>query len=406
MPEFIPLEKMSIPRFGDGPEWLEAYGEEVRYDKFFLNGVYNQIRDQPIEECNKLLKVVVEDIIPMRNRFRQLRASERIEAKALCSKYTDQESGLFNVVQREYETYLAGLETRNPPLAKWIKRAYEEDEVGARMDIGDSRTVCSGKYMCTYNTGHRVNNWGLAMQSLEDVRDHVLKKSALLEDQTRILIRALEENGIQLPHESTAIQSQIDMLKQPLPALVEESSQKAGEAREELGSRSNSQLLSVHEDPTGSIFTATYKTLGERVPPPKHKADPYVPLPEEMDREEMRELLKSMHRFNCGKFFETPITKEKSPEYFDLVKEHRDLVSIKNELDKGPQYRAKQFFDDIRIMLDNYTHVFGKESDEHKMAERFEEAILKKLEDYGEAGQTGKVCELPAVGLYKSSGAC
>lgn len=393
---FLPL--------GDTPRWFKHYGKDVLQYTRLLDNLYNHTMDVPLEERNKLFRIVVEDIMTMRNRFIDLDRSETDEAFALCSKYNHPETGLCNALFREYETYITDLETRYPLLARLIK---EDDEYCPTL-VKYSAKVFAREGQPTIMFSHGIPpkgfRNGLVIKGLEAIRDHLIKKSNLLEEQNQILTRTLEENGIAIPRESTAIKSKVDSLMQSSPddpTQAEGPDQKTGERRDPCPIAKPAALI---ENSTGPSFNATFEVVeGKKfvLPPPKI---PYVPRLE-MEREQLQELLKSMHRFNCGKFFETPITKDKSIKYFELVKEHRDLVSIKNELDKGPQYRcAEQFFNDIRIMLDNCTHVFGKESDEHKMAERFEEVVLKKLEDYGEAGQTAKVCELPAVGLYQFPG--
>lgn len=392
------MERMELSDSGL-PEWRKSYPREVWRDTFLLDKVYKATENQPLQERNNLLRIVVEDIIPMKNRYRHLDDEEKREAIALNSKYNHPETGLLNTLCKEYETFVAGLETRAPRLAAEIKQ--EDSEANVMNKYSFKAYTSEGERSIGFSTGHTLNGIGqpLINKALEAVRDHHIKKDTFREELIQILSRTMEEKGIEKPREAIAIESKLDALSRVSlddPTLAEGPEQKTGERRDPCP-RARPVALVEHDN--GSAFTVTFEAVGQPkvLPewiPPELRRDP-----DEMEREDLQELLKSMHRFNCGKFFETRVTEEKSPKYHDLVKDRRDLLTIKEDLSNDLQYRAEQFFNDIRLMLDNYSHVFGKGSDEHKMAERFEEAMLKKLEDYGEAGQTAKVCELSAVGL-------
>ncbi|KAK7698005.1 hypothetical protein SLS64_012994 [Diaporthe eres] len=378
MPEFIGLEQMKLGPEGEPPSWHTYWGRDFKRDYILLDKVYTETLDRPLEERNKLLRIVKENVIRMRNRWRDLKDSEEQEAWALCAKYNEPETGLFPALITEYETYMADLETRLPCLVEWIKE-HEELYQPVVQDLLVKVMHKTGTPIVVFNHGrHPVNSRDVVIKGIEDMKQHVIKKATLLEEQTRILTRALEENGIQLPREFSAIQSQIDAFKRSgpdEPAQLEEDP--CPEARK----------VAVLEDDTGSAFTVGYVPVEEpeRTPPP-----PPPPPPVELDQDQIEELFDAMHRFRSSKCFKTPVTKEKSPKYFEMVRDPRDLVIIKDRFRTVHWYLAEKFFNDIRLMLDNYSHVFGEGSEEHEMAERFQVAMFKKLDEYGEAGQTAK----------------
>lgn len=379
MPEFIGLEQMYLPPENQPPSWHTYWGRDFKRDYIMLDKVFTETLGQPLEERNKLLRIVKEDVIGLRNRWRDLAASERNEAWALCSKYNEPETGLFAALTTEYETYMADLETRLPCLVEWIKWVDEWYQPVVQ-DLPVKVMEDNDKPIVVFNHGqHAVNSRAVVIKGIQGMKQHVIKKATLLEEQTQILTRALEENGIQIPPEFTAIQSQIDVFKRSgpdEPAQVEEDP--CPEARQ----------VAVLEDHTGSAITVGYIPVEE---PVKSPTAPPPPPPVELDCDELEELFDSMHRFRSSKCFKTPVTMEKSPKYFEMVTKSRDLVTIKNRFSTVGEYSAEAFFNDIRLMLDNYSHVFGEGSDEHKNAERFQVAMFKKLDEYGEAGQTAKV---------------
>lgn len=392
---YIPLEQWTLSADGSPPDWTEGYGDEVYRDRAMLNRVYFETRDKPFEYRDKLLEIVQQKIIPMRNRFRDLEKSEMKEGFALSRKYEDMEDGLLAGVFKEYNAFIKDLETRLPILASYLKYAEEKEMGGELMSAGHSKVFCEeGKPTIQFGQ-HGCPPWydAVLIKGLEAVRDHLVKKVNLLESQNNALTRAYEEHGLQLPHGCTNIQRQIDAFKRSTSdelAQAEEAGQKTGEQKERYPS---ARLVSFHEDPDESAFTAVYEDLQkDYVPPPPPK-----PLPQ-MSWDERMDLLKTMCIDRCGKFFDRPLTEENSPNYFDVVKDHRDLTTIKADMrNLRAKYDAENFMHDIRLMLDNYTHVFGEGSKEHKMAERFEKVMFVCLEDYGEYGETAKVCELSAA---------
>lgn len=379
---------MYLPLENQPPKWSDALGPDVRRDNLTLNKVFTETLGQPLEERNKLLRIVTEEVIELRNRWRDLTLLERSEALAHCSKYNKPQTGLFAELFKEYETYMKDLEARFPSLVEWIK---ELDEVyGPTVRYFQAKALGGlDEPLVIYNHGPNVNPNAIEFKCIQDIQDHLLKKATLLEEQNQILIRALEDNGIQVPQESAAIQARLNVFKRSgpdEPVQEEESGRKTGERRDPCP---EAQQVAFLEDHAGSAFTAGYVIREEpkRTPPP-----PPPPPPVEMDQDQLEELFESMHRFRSSKCFKTTITKEKSPKYFEMVREPRDLVIIKDRFRTVPWYLAEKFFNDIRLMLDNYSHVFGEGSDEHKNAERFQVAMFKKLDEYGEAGQTAKVC--------------
>lgn len=390
MSKYIPLEQMDLPANGP-PEWTNYYGPDIILDRAFLDRPYDLTRHRPLEERNELLKIMWEEVISRRNHFRSLEDAEKAEAWALCSKYNDPETGLIPRSISDYKSYVSGLETRFPLLAALIK---EQDELVPLMRWWPVKLVVGDeKPTVLFNHGWYLDPYPVESQGFEVVKDHLIKKAALLEKQTQILTRALEENGIQIPQEFTAIRSQIDAPKHfssAKPAQAKED-QEGGEQQSE---RLNARPVALFEDSSSSTFRVDYEVRGKpRVFDPKTYVPPPPPRPppEEMEREDLQEFLKSMRRFKSGKFFETLATQERSDKYDDLVRDHRDLATIKTDLE-SPTYRAQAFFEDIRLMLDNYARYFDEGSDAHKMVELFQEAMFKKLDEWGEAGQTAKVC--------------
>lgn len=381
---------MKLPKDGP-PKWTDYYGPDVKLDQAFLDRPYDLTRHQPLEERNELLKIMWEEVISRRNRYRSLEDAEKAEAWALCSKYNDPETGLIPRSISDYKSYVSGLETRFPLLAALIK---EQDELAPLIKWWPLKLVVGHEQPTVlFNHGWYLEPYRVEAKGLEVVKDHLIKKATLLEEQTQILTRALEENGIQIPQEFAAIQSQIDAPKHfssAKPAQAKED-QEGGEQQNE---RPNARPVALFEDSSSSTFRVDYELRGKpRVFDPKTYVPPPSPRPppEEMESEDLQELLKSMRRFKCGKFFETLSTQERSDKYEDLVRHHRDLATIKTDLEK-PTYRAQAFFEDIRLMLDNYARYFDEDSDEHKMVALFQEAMFKKLDEWGEAGETAKVC--------------
>lgn len=389
MPEFIGLEQMYLPLENKPPTWYKYWGKDFRRDYIMLDKVFEETLGQPLEERNKLLKIVKEDVIGIRNRWRDLADSERNEAWALCEKYNKPETGLFAQLTTENNALMADLETRFPSLVECIK--WAEEYYGPVVQFLPVKVLDGNDtpIVVFNNDRHRCNHRGdLEIKGIRDMRTHVIKKASLLEEQTQILTRALEENGIQIPPEFTAIQSQMDVFKRSGP-------DEPAEVEEDKSPRA--LQVAMVEDHTGSAFTAGYVIQEE---PKRTPSPPPPPPPVELDLDEIHELFDSMHRFRSSKCFKTPVTKEQSSKYFDVVTKPRDFVTIKNSFRTVQWYGAEKFFNDIRLMLDNYSYVFGEGSDEHKMAERFQVAMFKKLDEYGEAGQTAKVCDLPADWLY------
>lgn len=381
---------MKLPLENRPPEWRDYLGPDVMRDYLTLNEVYTKTVGQPLEERNNLLRIVTEDIITLRNRWRVAYRSERAEALAHCSKYNHPGTGLYAELIKEYETYLMDLEARFPSLVKWIKEI--DEEYGPYMEYQQVKDFGGvNKPLVVYNHGPNLNPIAIGKKCIQDVKDHFIKKAMLLQEQNQILTRALEDNGIQIPQESAVIQARLDALKRPDPdearaVQVEESGRETEEPRDPCP---EARQVAFIEDHGGSEFTAAYVIQEELK---KKPSPPPPPPPVELDQDELEEVFDAMHRFRSSKCFKTPITKEKSPKYFEMVREPRDLLIIKDRFRTVRWYLAEKFFNDIRLMLDNYSHVFGEGSEEHKMAERFQVAMFKKLDEYGEAGQTAKVC--------------
>lgn len=389
MSKYIPLEQMKRPADGP-PTWTDYYGSEITTrDRVFLDRLYDLTRHRPLEERNELLKIMWEEVISRRNRFRSLDGAQEAEAWALCSKYNDPETGLIPSCISDYKSYVSGLETHFPLLAALIKEEDEFDDLMRWWPV--KQVVGHEKPTVLFNHGWYLEPYQVESQGFEIVKDHLIKKAALLGEQTQILTRALEENGIQIPQGFAAIQSQIDApihFSSAEPAQAKEG-QEGGEQQSE---RLNARPVALREDSSSLTYRVDYELRGKpRVRKPYVPPPPPRPPPEEMEREDLQEFLKSMRRFKCGKFFETLSTQERSDKYDDLVRHHRDLATIKTDLEK-PTYRAQAFFEDIRLMLDNYARYFDEGSDEHKMVALFQEAMFKKLDEWGEAGQTAKVC--------------
>ncbi|KAG6357647.1 hypothetical protein INS49_013524 [Diaporthe citri] len=294
---------------------------------------------------------------------------------------------MFAELFKEHETYMMDLEARFPSLVEWIKGV--EEVFGPVVEHYPAKVHGGlGGPLVIYNHGPHLSPDAIGIKGVNDMKDDLIKKATLLEEQTQILTRALEDNGIQIPQESAVIQARLDVLKRSSPpdepVHVKESGRETGERQDPCPEARHVAFLEDHD---GSAFTSGYVILQE---PKKSPPPPPPPPPVEMDYDQLDELFDSMHRFRSSKCFKTPVTKEKSPKYFEMVREPRDLVIIKDRLNTVPGYFVEAFFNDIRLMLDNYSHVFGEGSDEHKSAERFQVAMFKKLEEYGEAGQTAK----------------
>lgn len=391
MSEFKGLEKMELSEFF-GADWTKEWGQEYRFDKTILDMVYARTLDQPMEYRNNLLKVIKEEFIPLNNRWRAALNDQCNQAKELCEKYDTPETGVFPVILRDREKFMASLPSRYPELVPMI-----ESQVHAPIMLWDGAEKFVGSRVKGVPTVMFRNNTGLdpvdiAVKSYRAMCARLFNKAALYEQQNQLLARALEENGVQQPPECATIQRQLDELKQPGP---EEPAQpdEAGEPQDPCPD-ANPFALIVPGD--GSEFISVYGN--------KSKLKPYVPekRPEIMSISQILELLDKLEGYDFSRIFWDAPTEEQAPGYFDVVKQHRDFTTIRHHLHATGGYGPKGPFEDMRRMIDNYCHFFGKGSSEYRNALKFEKKLLKKLKDYGEAGETAKVCELPVSGVCKS----
>lgn len=329
-------------------------------------------------ERDEHYKVAREEVIPLLDRCLAVRPSEEDEAFALFHKYHKPDTGVRDTLLKEYDTLVKDMESRMPQMARAIK-------FSRKRPILDNHPVISlqrpNEPFVLFNNTTYGGDLEIEFKTYQTTRDLLLKKVALMKDQNDAMARALAKNGIQLPHECVTIQEQLHTLTHFTPD------------EPALANSGNLRLVSLSQDSSGSGFVGNW----EVAEPPVIEAEKTTAR--EMTKADLEDLLKALHKFKCGKFFETPLTKQQYDGYFRLVQQPRDLVTIKDSLNQDPQYGAREFFNDMRLMIDNYIAFFGEASYEYDMAVRIEQEMLKKLEGYGEAGQTAKVCELLAAGL-------
>lgn len=378
----------AIPIWETHPEWGPAFVSHIR----LLDKLYHLTRPKwhTQEEREEHMNLARKEVIPLLDRYLEERERESDEAFAVWHKYRD-EDGVFGTIAKEYDTLVKDLESRMPTVAKALKTAWKN---GTPFTHGESGLhFRDNEPLITMDKTTRGGLMEMQLRALIASRDLCFDRAALTNKLNGALLRTLAENGIQPPPEYSAIQKELESKlfepdeQRPKPPRLECT---RPEEEEVNSTFTDLRLKSLSEDSRGSAYTADFEYVPQPVMPPKK------PVPREMYKRELEDLLQSMRRFKCGKFFAKPLTVEENPDYFQKVKEHRDLVTIKDRL-SDPQYQAPGFFNDLKLMIENYRHVFSEGSDEFDMANRFEEALYKKLgEVYGEAGQTAKVCDLPA----------
>lgn len=378
----------AIPTWETHPEWGPAFVNHIE----FLDKLYHltRIRWHTPEEREEHMNLARKEVIPFLNRYLEAREREGDEAFAVWHKYRDQD-GVFATIAKDYDTLLKDLESRMPTMAQALKKAWKS---GTPFTHNEYELHCrKNEPLITMDSTTRGGGLDLQIRALIASRDRCFDRAALTNKLNGALLRTLAENGIQLPREYAAIQKDLESNS------FEPDEQRPGTPRPECrppaaeevnASLTNWGLVAISENSRSSGFVADFKHVPRPVKPPKK------PVIRDLYKAELQDLHLSLRRFKCGKFFATPLTIEEYPEYFQKVKEHRDLVTIKDRL-SDPQYEAPDFFNDLKFMIENYRHVFGEGSDEFDMANRLEEALYKKLEEvYGEAGQKAKVCDLPA----------
>lgn len=384
------------------PLWHRLWGPEWQIWSGLLNLVFHSTRDVPREERDKLLETTKTEIIPIIKQHLDAVNSEPEEAFELFDKYHAPNKGVLDKLLKQYTALMEELKVRQPLLPLILENCIYKPT--------NHQTVCftrpESELTVSLMNGPSYNMVGLENKALKVVNSHLVKKIALMEDQNRALAGALEKIGAQLPDEYATIQRQLDALKwskpdEPAPgnidkdvaselqsqrAQLESQNLKATEYRRELP---NIELTSVLEDPDGSTISTVWKDL-----------------PHEMTRQELVDLLTCLWSSKCSEVFRSVVTEKEMPMYYDIVKEPRDLAIIKAKLSSDePQhqeYGARDFFNDIRLMLDNESHFYGPNSYQYDMARDFEEELEQKLKNYGEAGQTAKVCVLSASRLCES----
>ncbi|KAL2285607.1 hypothetical protein FJTKL_07636 [Diaporthe vaccinii] len=362
------------------PNWEEDKEWGPKFEDHFdlLDKLWTFTHWGTQEQRDEHLKVVKEEVIPLLNRCLAVLPSEEDEAFALFHKY-HKPGGVRDTLLKEYDTLVKDMESRMPQMARAIKFSRKAPI------IDNHQAICllrPNEPFVFFNNATYKGQREVEIKTYQATRDLLLKKVALMKDQNDAMARALEKNGIQLPHECVAIQEQLHALKHFNPD------------QQSLGNAGELRLVSLCQDSSGTGFTGNWEKAAK---PPVIEAEK-TPA-REMTKAELEDLLKALHRFKCGRFFETPLTRQQYDGYFKVVKQPRDLVTIKDSLSQDPQYGSREFFNDMRLMIDNYIGFFGEASFECDMAVRIEQEMLKKLEGYGEAGRTAKVCELLAAGL-------
>lgn len=369
-----------LPRWETNPNWGPEYSNHLN----FLDQVYITIHPSKCtpEERKERLRVAREEVIPLLNRCFEAHERELDEAFAVFHKYHDPD-GVRDTLVKEYEALRKDLGSRMPEMVTALNAAYSRfPPIENRQTM---ELIRKDEPMVYWNsTTPRGTSAEPEIKSLFISRDILLKRVELTKNLNDVLVRTLLENGIQPPQEYSTI-------RQDLHALQNFKPDNQSHEVDSLVEWPRWNPVSVFQDSTGSGFAVGFERMANPpVRPPKK------PVLRDMYKRELQDLHLSLRRFKCGKFFATPLTIEEYPEYFQKVKEHRDLVTIKDRL-SDPQYGAPDFFNDLKLMIGNYRHVFGEGSDEFDMADRFEEALYNKLEEgYGEAGQKAKVCDLPA----------
>lgn len=389
----------------------ERWGPESVGHITLLNKVAVDTEKTTQEERDEHFRVMREEIIPLLNRCEAVLPMERKEAFAVFEKYHAQGTGVRDTLVKEYDTLLKDLDARMPLLAKALRAAHPKRPLN-NDQIVSFENDNEAPFVIFNNTGY-ANAVAVQLEHHRATRALLFKKVALMKNQNDALTRALVKNGIQLPHECATIQEQLQALKDfspdesapgntgrdvtsELPSEAANPEETGSEIEQRRDPLPGHKLVTLSEDPSGSGTTGYWQCSTDS-PVVEEEA-----VAREMNGAELQDLLQSLHRYNCGQYFEKPLTEEESPEYFDVVKDHRDLSTIKDDLGKDPEYSACEFFFDLRLMIDNYSHVFGEGSEERRMVNLFQEVMLKKLEGYGEAGQIAKVCELPAAALSRS----
>lgn len=400
MSEFKGLDKMV--RYAEGiangvaPNWTEEWGDEVSIQHAILNMVFHSSREMPMEERNALLKVIKEEFIPLNNRWRQALQDESEEARQLYKKYNNEEIGVFHQIRRELEAFRAGLPARYPFLVPIVERNIEWYPL---MMFGPGKGICSAsddEPTILYTFGNPIHTDGLLTKSYQIMSRRLFKKATLQEQQIEALLRALKEAGAQNPAEFAAIQQQVDDLKQPGPE--EPAQPEAAGAREDPCPDANPFALIEHSG--GSEFTAVYTNQAKPMVLPPHpwqiKGEFKVT---ELEREELQAIFHTLAECKFARIFLEPPLKRYAPRYFDIVKEHHDIVTISAKVENPPaNWWPHGPFHELRLMIDNYCHVFGEGTSQYRRALQLEEKFLEELKKHGEAGEKAKVCELPVSG--------
>lgn len=388
MSDIREVHEMPPTPFNGPPDWVQEWGSGVRYHQHLLNHLHHWSRGWAISDRSDLLKIAREVLIPIKIQWEKAMLTETDEAIALCEKYNKPETGLFNVLYKQFNDCMADLESKYPTIATLLreqdKRTSIIVKVSSKVLSNDNKTTV------TFRHGPSTSKGGfdhlLAVKGLEAVRDRLTKRSSLQEEQIQTLALAFEEKGLQLPPKFAAIQKQLDELR-----LSTDMSAQAGDP--ELAAKP----VALIEHIGGKSFTGIFENEAKR----------RVIPPQELSRTAIEMFWGSTGAGESSRLFREPLTKKQSAKYFKVVKQHRDFHTIMKRIEEEQDYDSRKFFGDIRLMVDNYCHFFGEGSREYKMALDFEQLLLRNLDEYMlEGGKTGIVCGRPLSKQGVVSGAC
>lgn len=393
------------------PIWGRLWGEDYHLWSDLLNHVFFNARDLPREEREKLITITRDKIIPVLGRCEDVQDDEREDLFAVYRKYRAPEIGELDKALKAHTSMMKEMES-DPHLSPILKgkRAYSHpihDAVVVDTLLGGGSLTIDA-YLRPRK--HKMEDKEFRLRSLTSQNGAKRNKIALMEKEIHALTSALDSHGIELPVEFLDIRERrvelfgLEGIVQEEPTKLENSAPNTGEDRQTSPEVNRNSILEGRPgdaSPTGDAISTTHSKTTE--PDSHHDPSNKAIRSHHMDNAELLDLLNYLRKHKYGKLFDKPITNDECSGYFLVVKEHRDLTTIQASLlneEPHPQgYDAINFFNDMRLMLDNYSCFFGANSYEFDMACKLENALMERLDRYGEAGQSAKVRELSASRL-------
>lgn len=104
------------------------------------------------------------------------------------------------------------------------------------------------------------------------------------------------------------------------------------------------------------------------------------------------EIVETLRKHDCGRWFAEPVRKRDAPDYYDVVKQPMDFAQLRVNLKRGDYSHIAEFVSDLALIFDNAVLYNGEKSpiarDASELSMFYEDTFQSRLAHYAEPAPT------------------